>query len=256
MLRGIPEHGLNMFEFCPEYLEQTADVLGPVRRKEALALAHSLGVKLIVHASYASVNICFMNDHTRAESIRQLKREIQLAHDLESDVITIHPGLPTGVTGFYSPEYFRDMLCRSYEELLDFAEPLGVRICAENLDTEFVGTEEHFARLFARLDCSHFGLCFDFGHHNLIYNDRALSERTEAAKRFFRRFGEKIWVLHVHDNNGLEDQHIGIGKGEIEFDVLIPDLLGLGLRPHFSMELDTFDDVRISREYLGPYLGL
>ena len=96
MIQGIAELGLSMFEFCPEYPEQTVDVLNSKRRQEARKIAVSLGVKLIIHASYVSVNICHMNQHVQKEAMRQLKREIQLAHDLECDAITIHPGVPAG----------------------------------------------------------------------------------------------------------------------------------------------------------------
>lgn len=39
MLAGVAEMGLNLAEFCPEYLEQTPDALTPERRRKALALA-------------------------------------------------------------------------------------------------------------------------------------------------------------------------------------------------------------------------
>lgn len=36
MIRSIAELGLNLYEFCPEYVEQTPGVLTPKRRREAL----------------------------------------------------------------------------------------------------------------------------------------------------------------------------------------------------------------------------
>lgn len=112
---------------------------------------------MAVHGSYGSLNICFINEHTRAESIRQLKREIELAHDLECDAITVHPGLPAGLRPWYPRQNFWDMMLRSYEELLEFACPRGVTICCENIDPHFVGRLEHFESLlthFRRLQWS------------------------------------------------------------------------------------------------------
>lgn len=255
MIRGIAELGLDLFEFCPEYREQTPDVLTPKRRRDAVALARSLGVKLLVHASFASVNICFINDHTRSESVRQLKREIQLAHDLESDAITIHPGSPRGHARWYAKDTLWEPMLRAYEELLSFAEPLGVRICTENIDKQFVGTEEDLARLFADIDSPSFGLTFDFGHHNLIYNDSPLPDRTARMKDMLGRFREKIWVLHIHDNKGSKDDHQGLGWGEIDYDAAIREVLRLGINAYWSMELAGKEATVQSKAKLAEYVG-
>jgi sugar phosphate isomerase/epimerase len=254
MIRSIAELGLDLFEFCPEYIEQTPDALTPERRRAALALAQSLGVKLLVHASFASVNICFINDHTRAESVRQLKREIHLAHDLESDAITIHPGPPTGHFRWYTKDMFWEMMLRSYEELLAFAEPLGVLICTENMSARFVGKEDDLSRLFADIDCPGFGLTLDIGHHNLIYNDCPLPTRTARMKEIVGRFADKIRVLHIHDNRGVRDDHEGLGWGEIDYDATIPEVLRVGVDAYWSMELAGREAAVQSKATLSEYL--
>lgn len=252
MIEGIAELGLDLFEVCPEYLEQTPDVLTPQVRRDARLRAERLGVKLIVHASFSSVNIMFINEHIRAGALQQLKREIELAHDLESDVITIHPGKPSVHASWYPESNYWDAMIVAYKELIAFATPLGVRICAENVST--VGTEEQLTRLFADVNSPHFGLTFDFGHHNLIYNEYALSERSKVAKSIIRRFSEKIRVLHFHDNMGVQDEHNAIGAGQIEYDVLIPEVLRSGVDAYWSMEVDEREHVRISKAALSTYL--
>jgi sugar phosphate isomerase/epimerase len=254
MIQGIAELGLNLFEFCPEYIEQTPDALTPERRRAALALAQSLDVKLVVHASFASVNICFINDHTRAESIRQLKREIQLAHDLESDVITIHPGPPTGHFRWYAKDMFWEIMLRSYEELLSFAEPLGVRVCTENMSRRFVGMEDDLIRLLANIDSPGFGLTFDFGHHNLIYNDCPLPARTAKMKDILGHFHDRIRVLHIHDNKGTQDDHQGLGWGETDYDAAISEVLRVGIDAYWSMELAGREAAMRSKAKLSEYL--
>ena len=253
MICGIAELGLNLFEFCPEYIEQTPDALTPERRRAAMALAQSLGVKLLVHASFASVNICFINEHTRAESVRQLKREIQLAHDLESDAITIHPGPPTGHARWYAKDMAWSMMLKSYEELLAFAEPLGVCICTENMP-RFVSREDDLTRLLANVDCPGFGLTFDFGHHNLIYNDLPLPDRTAKMKDILCRFHDRIRVLHLHDNKGTKDDHEGLGWGEIDYNAAVPEVLRLGINAYWSMELAGREAVAQSKAKLSEYL--
>ncbi|MBN2308881.1 MAG: sugar phosphate isomerase/epimerase [Candidatus Hydrogenedentes bacterium] len=255
MIEGCAELGLTLFEFCPEYLEQTPDVLTPERRRAAVKLGQSLGVKLLVHASFASVNCCFINAHTRAESVRQLKREIELAHDIESDAITIHPGRPQGHFQWYPKGYFWDMLRRSYEELLAHAEPLGVRICTENISRDFVGPDESVAQILADMDSEWFGLTLDFGHYNLIYNELPLPERMERMRAALGLFKDKIWVFHIHDNRGERDDHDALGTGQIDYDLLIPEVLRLGIDAYWSMELAGIEAARVSKAKLEGFLA-
>jgi len=254
MIEGIAELGLDLFEFCPEYLEQTPDVLTSQVRRDARSRAKSLGVKLIMHASFSSVNITFINEHLRAEALRQLKREIELAHDLESDVITIHPGRPSAHALWYPESRYWDAQVAAYEELLAFAAPLGVRICTENVSVREVGTEEQLTRLFTDLNSPHFGLTFDFGHHNLIYSAFSLGERTKSAKSILKQFADRIWVLHIHDNLGTRDDHIAVGMGQIEYDVLMSEVLRNKVDAFWSLELDEPEHIWISKAALSKYL--
>jgi sugar phosphate isomerase/epimerase len=257
MIRGVADLGLNLYEFCPEYPEQTPAALTRKRRREAVALANSLDVRLIVHASFFCTNICLIHDGMRKEAVRQLKREIELAHDLESDVITIHPGPPGGHSRWYPEEDAWEMMARSYEELLKCAGPLGVRVCTENMvSTAFPsasGTLACIERIFAMADVPHFGLTFDFGHHNLIHKDLPIPERTEKAIEILRRFRERIWVLHIHDNKGERDDHAAVGTGQLDYDALMPEIFRLRIQAYWSMELYGWEAIDPCRRGVAAY---
>jgi len=128
------------------------------------------------------------------------------------------------------------MLC-SYEELLAFAGPKGVTICCENVDPLFVGRLEHFDALLGHFDSPGFGVTFDFGHHNLIYRDLPVEKRTVKMLELFSRFGDRIKVLHIHDNRGGRDDHDQLGTGEIDFARAIPGLAECAVDAYWSMEL-------------------
>ena len=258
-IRGVAELGFSVYEFCPEYIEHSPDALGQHRRREGLALAKSLGVKMIIHASFASVDICSIHKSMRTASLQQLHREIQLAHDLECDVITIHPGEFNGPASLYPKEYFRDIMKASYEQLLKFAEPLGVRICTENLPGGFMGTQEDLLRLFSDIEDDNFGLTFDIGHHNMIYRNLGLSERTAKAKEILQHFHEKIWVLHIHDNNGERDEHAALGTGQIQYDIIFPEVVKLGIEAYWILETSDRQEAlesKIKLSELSRALGL
>ena len=45
----------------------------------------------------------------------------------------------------------------------------------------------------------YFGCCLDVGHANLTHHN---------IKQYVLELGKYLTILHVHDNNGAEDQHV------------------------------------------------
>lgn len=87
----------------------------------------------------------------------------------------------------------------------------GVRICLENLFTRRAGRIEEGRFTDAVDSCrmidllneeaggAYFGFCFDLGHANLTHRN---------VKEFVKTMGPRLTILHIHDNNGREDQHV------------------------------------------------
>ena len=249
-VRLIADAGLTLFELCPEYLHQTADVLTPGRRRDVRKAAEDAGVRIIIHASYCSLNFCFLNEHVRRTSIEQFKREIELASDLESRFITIHPGPPFGIAEWYDTEMFRKMILVGYAELVNCARPLGVTICTENIPFPHLYSIEFMGSVLSALDTENFGLTFDLGHHNLMYHDLEAQERMTSMAGVLRRFGPRVKVLHIHDNNGKGDDHAALGTGEIDFETVLNAALESCPNALWSMELQQHDAVEQSVGYL------
>lgn len=100
------------------------------------------------------------------------------------------------------------------EEFLDFLAPMakemGITLCIENL---YDGVGEHLVegpcchagkaaeridRMNEKYQAEVLGFCFDTGHANLVGLD---------FERFITTLGSRLKVLHIHDNDGISDQH-------------------------------------------------
>ena len=57
-----------------------------------------------------------------------------------------------------------------------------------------------------------FGFCLDTGHMLLLHKD---------ISRAIRQLGSHLKALHIHDNNGVEDQHLGPYMGVQDWDRFI-----------------------------------
>lgn len=53
------------------------------------------------------------------------------------------------------------------------------------------------------------GFCVDTGHINLVWH--------EKLPQIIRKYGERIYSVHLHDNFGQEDSHMHPGEGNIDW---------------------------------------
>lgn len=78
------------------------------------------------------------------------------------------------------------------------------------------------------------GVCFDVGH----WHSFAGCSHEELLDPWLDAFAPFTMHVHLHDNDGSSDQHLGMGKGTIPFDALFSRLHGRGksvtatLEPH------------------------
>jgi sugar phosphate isomerase/epimerase len=100
--------------------------------------------------------------------------------------------------------------CKATQLLYKIARDYGLKIAIENVPEPYpfiMKSIEHFQRFYEEIS-EDIGLAFDIGHANI-------NRQTEL---FLRMFSDKIVHIHAHDNNGREDQHLGIGCGTINWE--------------------------------------
>lgn len=92
-----------------------------------------------------------------------------------------------------------------FKRLVDLAEKENINIALENLRKP-----EYLDFIFDRIQSDRLGFCYDSGHEN------SFTKGTD----FLRRYGSKLMALHLHDNDGSDDQHRLIGEGSIDWENL------------------------------------
>jgi sugar phosphate isomerase/epimerase len=139
----------------------------------------------------------------RIEAMDEVKRALEVAEQISVSAITLHLGLKDDA---WDERAIENSLT-AIEHIKAFAQPLGVKVLLENLQND-VTTPEHLLQI---LQIGHFdtvGITLDVGHANL--SDSGLEHAFELLLG-------RIHELHVHDNNGLRDEHRWPGSGEIDW---------------------------------------
>lgn len=117
-------------------------------------------------------------------------------------------------------------------------------LCLENT---FEETPDPLRDLVDELDGEGVGACFDVGHwHGFVGG----AVKKDLA-RWIATLGLRILHLHLHDNDGTFDQHLGMGLGGVPWAELFDLLKRHGLDPTVTLEPHTPEDFQASRRFMA-----
>lgn len=91
------------------------------------------------------------------------------------------------------------------------------------------------------------GICFDAGH----WHSFARGAQRRDMRRWLDAFAPRLAHLHLHDNDGSDDQHLGLGTGTIPLDDLFGGLIARGLHPTATLEPHDEASFAVSRAWLA-----
>ncbi|MDH5450025.1 MAG: sugar phosphate isomerase/epimerase [Candidatus Bathyarchaeota archaeon] len=218
-----------------ELLDEGLHSLNSNRVKTLKKLSLSHGLELSLHAPFVDMNIASPNPIFRRTILRHLRKSIRYASQLNCQFWVFHPGKRTGVSRFY-PGLDWELNIGAVHELSKTAKQHGVPIAVENLPESFpflMKSVEDFSRFYNDFQ-EDLGLAFDIGHANM----------NKQIEDFVTRFSSKIVHIHAHDNEGIQDSHLGIGNGNIPW-TKVADVVKKS-KYHGTIMLESVDHVRES----------
>jgi len=170
----------------------------------------------IIHAPFVNITVVHPNKNITEAGTRTLKSCIEAARVLDSKLVTFHGG----AYPFYieDKELIHDIFNESASELADFADSYGIRMSTENLPpsrrtrASFPSNIEETRKVLE--DNPRIGFTLDIGH---------IIENRENITDYIDEFRSRVTNFHIHDSDGTKS-HIGIGKGNIDFQTLMKKL--------------------------------
>lgn len=194
-----------------KYIEIVDDGFHSLNKKRVAILnevARSTDKEFTVHGPFADMNIASPSKSIRKATMKRLEQSMIHASTLNAGLWIFHPGNQTGISMFYPGQEWKQNI-ESIRKLQKFAKGLGLEIAVENLPEKYgflMKKPEDFVKLYEESDLD-IGIVLDVGHANL-----------EGQTEFFiKRIPTKIAHIHVSDNMGENDQHLGIGYGKIDW---------------------------------------
>ena len=163
-------------------------------------------------------------EYERRAGVELVKNRIEMTARLGADVIIMH--IPMKFSSEEETRLRRAQLRKSLDSLQPYARRHAVRIAIENgLPDSFPAQME----LFAAYPPDYLGLCYDSGHGNIGGDGLA---KLDAVK-------DRLISVHLHDNDGTQDQHRLPFDGTVDWPRLTRILAASSYRKCVSLESNT-----------------
>jgi sugar phosphate isomerase/epimerase len=226
----VTDLGLDHVELKREYLEGHPDAPTPAEMRD---IAERYDLSVTYHAPFRDWNLGSFNEEARRGSVDRVKKSLDDAAAAGAGAVVVHGG---SVPRRY-PEWVRETAAenavRSLAECAAHAERVGVPLCLENQPRSdekrrYTTTPEDLAGLLSVIPvgADSVGVTLDVGHAEVNDVD---------WERFVDRFGDRIRVCHLHDNDGTGDDHLPLTDYENVVEAVPAD--------YCVFEMKSVDDV-------------
>jgi sugar phosphate isomerase/epimerase len=166
-----------------------------------------------IHAPFCS--IAMDDEETRADGVRQLVRSAKVAQAFGSNIVVVHPGRDVP-----SKDRQRELEW-TVEGMLKALEkyPPETKLALETMGKKsLAGPPEEMAWVMERLPADRAGVCMDTGHTNQGYD----------VVEYIKQFPNRIFSVHLQDNNGERDDHFLPGDGQLDWPPILKALWANG----------------------------
>lgn len=238
-IQKIAELGFNAVEIWANFPQLDFRDFNQKALRTLKKLVGSYNLAVAIHVPEYDLNIASPNSLAREMAIRAYLKTVELASEIESKIVTIHLGRQSSATIIPRKEQWN--YCKEgIVKVLDFSKGSGVIIAIENMSPTknlpyFGATVEELLEIIEESGPDKdLGITLDAGHANLA--------GKLFLSMFIKKLGKYIVHTHLHDNNGLEDQHLPLGMGRINYENFLQSLGKVNYKGMLNLEIQYFED--------------
>jgi sugar phosphate isomerase/epimerase len=193
------------------------------------------------HAPFMDLAPGGLDSKIRRATQERLEHVLHLAALIRPKVVVFHPDYDPWRHDEVFDLWFHGSI-EMWTPLVKEAEKIGVTLALENI---FDPGPQTIKKLLDTIRSPRFGFCFDTGHC-LIFSKCDWHEWIDVL-------GKRLVEIHLHDNNGDEDQHLPPGDGKFDFLGFFDHLLTQQLSPLYTLEVHQEEDLPRSLETVKGY---
>ena len=176
-----------------------------------------LGLNVIfAHLGYQKINNIWLEGEAGEGFVERYKNDLKLCRENGIDLVCMH------LTSKSEAPEPNEIGLKRFQEIADYAQELGIKIAFEN--TKIKGYQEYILK---NIKNDNVGICLDSGHLHAHFKDEFDWEL----------FKNRIFAIHLHDNDATDDQHLIPFDGNIEWKEVIKKLKEANYNGPVTLEL-------------------
>ncbi len=243
-LKRILDLGFDYFELaldppCAHY----ASILEMENEIVSACKMHSMEVICHLPTFVYTADLC---PGIRDISLKEMIHSLKTAARIGAKKAVLHPSFISGL-GPFVMETAKTYAHESLSAIVKEAIRLEIDICFENMYPSYHSFFDpgHFQKVFEEFPS--LKMCLDTGHANID------DPHSTRLFEFIQKIPDKIGHVHVSDNCGKKDDHLGVGQGNINFEKFITKLIHAGYNDTITLEIfsDNTNDLLNSRKKIA-----
>lgn len=173
-------------------------------QEEQLKYARKQGLNIIfAHLGYKNINDLWKECDEGNKLVENYKKDIKICKQNNIPMVVMH------LTSKKVAPNYNEIGLERIREIVNYAKELDIKVAFEN--TKIKGYLEYVIQ---NLDNDNVGICYDADHCHVHFNDEFPYEM----------FKNKIFAVHLHDNDKSDDLHLLPFDGTIDWEKLIKKL--------------------------------
>ena len=209
---------------------------------EMIDLINSYSLEYTIHSPFIDLNIASLNSALAKLSVEEIKRSIDLANMIDSDIVVVHPGT-VSFSGRGKEDIIYEIAKDSLRDIGNYAKDNNVNACIENLPRIEGFMYQDVNQLNETLTELELPMTLDIGHaHTAGFTPNEI-------------YFDSIKHIHVHDNPGDDDTHLTVGEGSFAVNEFFDIFTRNNYDGIYLLELYSIDSIEKSLEYMKN-LGL
>lgn len=173
-------------------------------QEKQLKLCRELGLEIpFIHLGYDGINNIWVEGKDGDILTESYLKDLDICKSNNVDLVVMHL-----VSKFVAPSPSLVGIKR-LQKIVDYAEKLNIKIAFEN--TKIWGYLEY---VLSHIKNDNAGICFDAGHYHCFFDD----------KFSWDIFKNKIFAVHLHDNDRSDDLHLLPFDGTVDWSEVTKNL--------------------------------
>lgn len=186
-------------------------------QEEQVKLCKELGFNIIfAHLGYQNINSIWEEGAEGEALIERYQKDIKHCKEHNIPMVVMH------LTRKNIAPMYNEIGLNRIRKITEYAKELGIKVAFEN--TKIKGYLEY---VLGNIKDDNVGICFDAGHYHVHFDD-------EFDFEFFK---DRIFAVHLHDNDKSDDLHLLPFDGTIDWKDVMGKLKKYNYEGPITMEL-------------------